>query len=217
VEVDVEEQSERDDGEGYERVAAVGEGRHEHDRGEQRRPQPEDHHGPPGAVTHPHEPVMEVFVIRLGERLPAPQAPDEREDGVEDRHSEDHQRDRQGREVEVRLTTERVGGPAPDGDRRRRQQQAEEHRSGVAHEDTSRVEVVREEPDADADGDGRHQRPHVRALEQTRLEQPIGVQEHRRARDHHDAAGQPVEPVDQVDGVRHDDDREHGDERCEVG
>ena len=58
---------------------------------------------------------------------------------------------------------------------------------------------------------------HVRTLEQPGFEQPIGVEEHRRPRDHHDPAREAVEAVDQVDRVRHDDDGEDGDERREVG
>ena len=57
----------------------------------------------------------------------------------------------------------------------------------------------------------------VRALEEAVVEQLVGIQEQRGPRDDHDARGEAVEPVDEVDGVGEDHDRDHRDERREVG
>ena len=59
-------------------------------------------------------------------------------------------------------------------------------------------------PDADADRDHRDQRGDVRALEEPVVEQPVGVEEQRGARDDHDARGEAVEAVDEVDRVGED-------------
>lgn len=115
------------------------------------------------------------------------------------------------------VCVERVGGAPAHGDRHRGEQQTEEHRARVAHEDPRRVEVVRQEPGTDAHGDRGHERRHVRALEQTGFEETVGVQEDRGAGDEHDPAGQAVEAVDQVDRVRQDHHREDGHERREIG
>ena len=69
---------------------------------------------------------------------------EERDEQHEQRHE---QRARDGREV-AGARRERV--PADPGDRRDREQHAEQHRPRVAHEDLGGVEVPREEPDADA-------------------------------------------------------------------
>src|SRR4051812_39644253 len=50
VEVDVEEQPEGEDGDRYQRVAPVGERREQHDRREERGPEPEDHDRAPWTV-----------------------------------------------------------------------------------------------------------------------------------------------------------------------
>ena len=54
-------------------------------------------------------------------------------------------------------------------------------------------------------------------LEEAVLEQPVGVEEQRGAGDDHDARGEAVEPVDEVDRVGEHHDHDHGDERREVG
>ena len=114
--------------------------------------------------------------------------PDERERGVEDRHAEDHDRDEQRREEEVGLAAELVVRAPADRDRGGREQQPEEQRAGVAHEDPGRVEVVGQEPDADARP--RSPRRAGAMFEPSRkpgLEQPVGVEEQRGAGDDHDA------------------------------
>ena len=133
------------------------------------------------------------------------------------RHAEDHERDEQRREVEVRLAAERIRRAPADRDHERGHQQAEEHRAGVAHDDARRAEVVRQESRADTDGDRGDERRHVGATEQARLEQPVGVQEHRARGDEHDAGREPVEAVDEVDRVGEQHDADHGDERREIG
>ena len=86
----------------------------------------------------------------------------------------------------------------------------------VAHEDPRRVEVVGQEPEADAEHDDRDQRADVRLGQQAELVEALAVEEERARRDGDDAGGQPVEPVDEVDGVGHADQPQDGDERGEV-
>ena len=76
---------------------------------------------------------------------------------------------------------------------------------------------MRKEACTDTDRDDGDQGRDVRAVEETRLEQPVRVEEEGRSRDEDDAGRQPVESVDEVDGVRHHDDHEHRHDRCQVG
>ena len=125
------------------------------------------------------------------------------------RHREDHDRDEQRREEEVGLAAELVGGAPAHRDRRDREQQTEEHRARVAHEDPRRAEVVRAgSPTHIADRDDRDERRDVRAVEQTGLQQPVGVEEQREPGDDDDPGGEPVETVDQVDRVGEHHDRD---------
>ena len=140
----------------------------------------------------------------VDERSPARRPAEDREREVEDRHPEDQQRDRERSEEEVRLAdellVERVGAAADDA-RRDGEQQPEQQRAAVAHEDPRRVEVVRQEPDAHADGDDRHERADVPDVEHVAVDQLLAVEEERAGTDRHDAGRQAVEAVDEVDRV----------------
>ena len=129
---------------------------------------------------------------------------------------EDHDRDEQRCVEEVGVRAVLVVRPPADGDRGDGEQQPEEQRAGIAHEDPSRVEVVGQEPDADPDRDHRDQRRDVRALEEAVLEESVRVEEQRGARDDHDARGEAVQTVDEVDRVGEDDDDDHRDQRSEI-
>ena len=122
-------------------------------------------------------------------------------------------------EEEERLADERLAGrvgAAADDARRHRHQQPEQQGAAVAHEDPRRVEVVRQEPEAEPDGDDRHHRPEVRLGEQVEVGEPLGVEEERAGADGDDAGGQPVEAVDEVDRLGHAEQPQHRDQRDPV-
>ena len=84
-------------------------------------------------------------------RAPGAGAPDDREQQVDERHrsTAPAAAAAAGPGTPARRGSSRVDLPG-EADRRRRQQQAEQHRAGVAHEDPGRVEVVRQEAQAGA-------------------------------------------------------------------
>ena len=86
------------------------------------------------------------------------------------------------------------------------EQQAEQHRPGVAHEDPRGVEVVRQEPDADARQHRRRHRGHRLRRDADRVGQRVGVDQVRERRDADDAGRETVEAVDEVHRVDRDDD-----------
>ena len=88
---------------GHEGVAPVGEGGDEHGAGEQRRPRPQDEHGAAVAVAELEQAVVEVLLVGGGHAGAPGRPADDGEDGVEDRHAEDHERDEQRGEEEERL------------------------------------------------------------------------------------------------------------------
>ncbi len=65
------------------------------------------------------------------------------------------------------------------------------------------MEVVGEEAEAQPEADHRHQGSGVVGADVAGAEQLVGVQEEGARRDGHDARGQPVEAVDEVDRVGH--------------
>ena len=77
-------------------------------------------------------------------------------------------RDREGREEEVRVAREREVGAPADRDRRDREQHPEEQRARVAHDDLRGMPVERQEADAHADRDDRDERRDVVAAEVAR-------------------------------------------------
>ena len=198
--------------------AAAGEHGVEHERRQQGGPPPQDQHAAPLTVPHLHQAVVQVALVGRCHTLTFGGTADDREQGVEDGHSEDEQRDEQRREEEVRLPHERlrvrVGAPTDDA-RAHRHQQPQQQRSPVAHEDASRVEVVWQEPEADADREDRHHRAQVglRQHADLRVGEPLGVQEEGTGADRDDPGREAVETVDQVDGVRHAQQPQHRDER----
>ena len=109
------------------------------------------------SVAEVHQAVVKVALVGDVER-PAPRCPPhDGERQVEHGNTEDEQRQDEWGEEEVRLTDEAlIGvGPAADHARGDGHQQAEEEGPAVAHEDARRTEVVRQEADAQADGDDR--------------------------------------------------------------
>ena len=95
------------------------------------------------------------------------------------------------------------------------QQQAEQHRPGVAHEDACRVPVVHEEADGQPDrDDGEKRRARQQAARRTATTQC--VQQERGCTDAGHAGREPVEPVDQVDDVDEGDEEDHRQHEPEV-
>ena len=74
-----------------------------------------------------------------------------------------------------------------------------------------------QEAEAQAAHDGGHQRAAAVMGQQPGLEQAIAVEEERAGGDGDGARGQPVEAVDQVDGVGDQGHPHHGDQRAEIG
>ena len=139
-----------------------------HHAGEHGRPQVHDQHAQPVRVAHVEQPVVQVLPVGREGRLARPGPADHREQQVCVRDDQDRERQQQrqdGREpvdrVRVRVVDQDVlveGRVARD--RAVGEQHAEQHRPGVAHEDPRRVEVMRQEPDADARQHGRRHRGH---------------------------------------------------------
>ena len=84
-------------------------------------------------------------------------------------------------------------------DGNRSDDEAQEHRPRVAHDDLGRMKVVREEADGRA---ARRRDDRQRRIDPCRRRE----QRERAERGQHDAGGKPVEPVDQVDRVDDQDD-----------
>ena len=78
----------------------------------------------------------------------------------------------------------------------------------------ARVEVVRQESDAHAHRDDGDERSDVRGIDHVAVDQFLAVEEERSCADRHDAGRQPVEPVDQVDRLRHPQEPQHGHQRA---
>ena len=213
----VQHDADDSDAEGQVLRVLIGECRVQHERTEQRGPRPQDDDTAPMAVSHFHQPVVEMTLVGRGQALPTGRAAHDREERVEDRHAQDQQRNGKWGEEEVRRADRFLADfdSAPDDARRHRHQQSEQQRTTVAHEDARRVEVVREEPEADARCHHCEQRPHVGRVEQIEIRQPLAVEEEGDRADADDAGGEAVEAVDEVDRLTHPDQPEHRDERAQ--
>ena len=162
--------------------------------GEHRAPAVHVDSGPPLREPDVRETVMEVRAVRLVQRTPVLQPLGEDERRVHDRHGEHDQREEQG-----------------DGGRRfqealhreRRENEAEQERSGVAHEDPGRIEVVAQEPEARSG----HDRREDRRLRVAQRERDHGK---RRAGDRTDPRGETIHPVEEIDHVHDRDDPDEG-------
>ena len=129
--------------------------------------------------------VVDVLAIGAEDRAAAQDAPRDAEGGVCDRHRKNGKRHPE---------RDCVRRPLAHDDRGDREQEAEEHRSGVAHEDARGMEVVPQEAEHRAQRHDENGRGHrVARKRRDGCDGPEGK--------HRDAGGQPVEPVDQVHGV----------------
>ena len=205
-------QCERQDADRNDRIALSRVGRIQHHRRQQRRPRPQDQHGPPVPVPEVHEAMMQMLLVGRGEALAADRAAQDRPKRVENRHAEDHQRDEDRREEEERLAGELCAGSATDAHRRCRHQQAEQQRPTVAHEDPRRVHIVGKEPDAHPERDHGPEAAGIGGIEHRFIAEPERIQQEGRRSDGHDARREAVETIDQIDDVRHAD---HPDDRDE--
>ena len=96
-------------------------------------------------------------------------------------------------------------------------EQAQEQRAGIAHEGPGRVEVVGQEADAHPEGDHGDERAEVVGREIAQVDEAQAVDGEGAGRDGHDPGGEPVEAVDEVDGVGDDDDPQRREQRRHVG
>src|SRR5688500_3268869 len=160
-------------------------------------PCPEVDHGLPLGEAAADEAVVQVCLVGREHRLAVLQAPRHYEGRVDDGDGEDEEREEKGHGR---------GGLERSLDRHRREDEAEEHRAGVPHEDPRRVEVVAQEAEAGA-GHDRGQDGGVRTPQRERDdgERPAGDRAH--------TGREPVEPVEEVDHVhdRHDPDERRDD------
>ena len=175
-------------------LAERDEARRQRGAGEERAPRVHVERGPPLREADVREPVMEVRPVRLVERPPVldPLRQDERR--VDDRDREHEQREEQGD------GRRRFQEPLH---RKRGEDEAEQERAGVAHEDPGRIEVVPQEPEASAGDDRREDR----GLRPAERERDHGEG---RAGDRADPGGEPVHPVEEVDHVHDRDDPDEG-------
>jgi hypothetical protein len=140
---------------------------------------------------HVEQPVVHVLPVRGEDRRALAQA-------AQDRQRRVHQWDGEGHE---RYEQRDQRDPAVGLDREQREQEAHQQRARVAQEDARRREVVRQEAQQRAgQGDADAQRERL-----TRLP---GEHRQRGRHDRRHSAGQAVEPVEQVEGVRDGDDPE---------
>ncbi|MPM24643.1 hypothetical protein SDC9_71126 [bioreactor metagenome] len=201
---------------GHHHPGAAGQADRHHPERQQRGPQ--IHHGdrPAVRVATPQQLVVQVALVGHEPPVALVRPADPGEHQVEQRQPED--RDRQDeREVgrqqiaAARLQFRRVelAGQAHRGGG---QQEPEEHRPGVAHEHLRRVDVVRQEPQADPDD--RH-RDHAggRGPDEVLLDgEDVGVGEEGRRPDADHAGRQTVQAVDEVHRVgadHHEEDGQH--------
>ncbi len=134
---------------------------------------------------HVDEPVVDVAPVGVHGALPVGQPAENGKAGVEDgqaQHEEGHGEGDDGVELEQALDGH--GG----------QHKAQEGGAGVPHEDLGRVQVIGQKADAGA-GQGGHQDGHLG------LGHRQGDDQQGHGADGGHAAGQAVQPVDQVDGV----------------
>ena len=110
------------------------------------------------------------------------------------------------------------GSTAGAGGRRRGgQDEPDQHRAGVTHEDPGREEVVRQEAEAGAGQRRRQQGGYRGQFEEARLGKVEGEGEERGGRDSCHAGGQTVEAIDEVDCVDRQDSEQDGHRDCQVG
>ena len=121
-------------------------------------------------------------------------APHQRQRAVGDRQREDQQRHAGGQRGRALL---------PTGDRGRRQQKSGEQAAAVAEEDRRRREVEDQEAERGADERGEQHR--FRRMAADDQDRAAG-----RAGERGDAGGEPVDAVDQVEGVGHADQPRRG-------
>ncbi|MBG9885080.1 hypothetical protein ABE10_00460, partial [Bacillus toyonensis] len=109
-----------------------------------------------------------------------------------------------GQHLRVQLTGE--------GDRRRRHEETEHECAGVPHEELGRTPVQRQEADAGPDEDCGEEGGEVEVGRLTGVAgDDVGVGEEDAVRDQAHAGDEPVEAVDEVHRVHHDDNGHHGD------
>ena len=103
-------------------------------------------------VAELEQPVVQVLLVGLERRRPGPGTPDDREQEVEQRDGEHRDRQYERQQRREQALPARHGTwleLAGQRDRRRRQQEPDQQRAGVTHEDPGGIEVVRQEAEAD--------------------------------------------------------------------
>ena len=178
-------------------VGVVDEAQRDGEAGEHQRPGVEEEHRRAHAVADPRHAVVQVLLVGGVDGPAVLQALEHDERGVEERHGEQDQRQREGddrRGLQVAL------------DRDRAHQQAEQVRSGVAHEARRRREVVDEEAERGARGDCGEDAARVLGLVEAEGDHGEGDRD-----DPADPGREPVDAVGEVDDVHQGDEEDRGD------
>ena len=159
----------------------------------------EDGHGLLLAEAHVDEPVMDVPPVRLHGVLPVADPAQDGKDGVEKGQGQHQEGEQEGDDgVGLEHADDGHGG----------QHITQQQGPRIPGKDLGRVEVIGDEAQAGA-RQGRHDDGHVPFADQQ------GDHQHSHASDAADPHGQTVQPVDQVDGIGHQNDPEDGDGHAE--
>ena len=138
---------------------------------------------------------MEVAAVGMEGALPVEDAAGEGEYRVRKRHRQREHRQDEGYDgVEFEHTDDRGRG----------EDIAQQQGAGIAHEYLRGVEIIRYEAETAAAQGGQYDRDVA-----VRVGDQHGNHQHRQRGDRGHAAGEAVEPVDQVNGVCHADDPEY--------
>ncbi len=137
------------------------------------------------AQAHVNEPVVEMSPVRVHGALAPEQPAEEGENRVQQGHCQGQKRDNEG-DNGVKLKQAQYGGSG--------QHIAQKQGARVPHEDFCRVQVIGDEADA-GPGQGGQDNGHISVGNQE------GNHQHGNGADGGDAAGQPVQAVNQVDAV----------------
>ena len=154
------------------------------------------------------QPMVQMHLVGAEGAAPGAGAAHDRQQHVQRRHEHhrDHQQEGRQQREDVASAVCALRDRAGRGRRRGRQHQADQHGTGVPHEDARRVEVVRQESQARP---GEHHRYHRRGVEENVsavvAQQADGEEADRHGGDEPESGREPVESVDEVHRVDHGD------------
>ena len=183
-------------------VVAVGdEAQRQREAREQQRPRVQVGDRAPAGEADPRHAVMEMLAVGAIQRLSVLQALEQHEGGVQEGHREQDQRQHE---------RDHRGGLDGRLNRYHPHQQAQQVGPAVAHETRRRREVVEQEAERGAGGEGRQDR-------RLRAAQIEGDDRHRRGDDRAHPRRETVHAVGEVDHVHNRHEADHRQQRAGVG